>query len=319
MTPSSASGDAGSAAVGGTGEGNPRAPRRAVVTGGTDGIGRAAARGLAGLGWQVVLLARDAGRGAEAAGAIARETGNPAVGHVVGDLSRLASVRVAAAEIRRRTPRIDVLVNNAAATFSDFALTEDGIERTAATNHVGPFLLTALLLDAVRAAPAARIVNVASNGHRRTDLDLGAFTRGDDYFVLRAYDRSKLANVLFTVELAERLAGTTVTANCLHPGRIATRIGEKDGMRGFHRIAWRTISRLTGHGPQAGARPVIHLAASDEVAGANGRYFTGFSALANRPLARVREERMHPCVADAGLRRRLWSLSEDLAGIRFPA
>jgi len=125
--------------------------------------------------------------------------------------------------------------------------------------------------------------------------------------------------VLFTVELAERLRGGTVTANCLHPGRIATRIGEKDGMRGVHRLAWRAISRLTGRGADAGARPVVHLAVSDEVAGVSGRYFTGFSAFANRPLARVREERMHACVADRELRRRLWDLSEELSGERFPA
>lgn len=267
----------------------------------------------------MVVFARDPARGVATADAIARETGNPRVESVVGDLSRMSSVRKAAAEILRRAPRLDVLVNDAAATFSDFALTEDGIERTAATNHVGPFLLTGLLLGALRASPAARIVNVASNGHRRTDLDLAAFTRDDDYFVLRAYDRSKLANVLFTVELAERLRGTSVTANCLHPGRIATRIGEKDGMRGAHRFAWRAISRLTGHGPEAGARPVIHLAASEEVAGLSGRYFTGFTALANRPLARIREERMHACASDRDLRRRLWEVSEELSGARFPA
>jgi len=293
--------------------------RTVVVTGGTDGIGRAAARAVAGLGWRVILLARDPARGESVAGEISRETGNPRVETVAGDLSRMGSVRDAAAEIARRAPAIDVLVNGAAATFSDFGRTGDGIERTAATNHVGPFLLTALLLDRLRAAPAARIVNVASNGHRRTDLDLAAFTRGDDYFVLRAYDRSKLANVLFTVELAERLGGTTITANCLHPGRIATRIGEKGGMRASHRLAWRAISRLTGHSPEVGARPVVHLAASRELDGVTGRYFTGFTAVLNRPLAVVREERMHPCVADRDLRARLWQLSEELCGSRFPA
>ncbi|MFM7142185.1 MAG: SDR family NAD(P)-dependent oxidoreductase [Alphaproteobacteria bacterium] len=303
------------------GRGHPRIEpaRSALVSGATDGIGRATACALANLGWRVILLARDPGRGAATADEIARETGNPRVESVPCDLSRMASVRAAAAEIARRAPSLDVLVNNAAATFSDFGLTEDGIERTAATNHVGPFLLTGLLLESLRAAPAGRVVNVASNGHRRTDLDLAAFTRDDAYFVLRAYDRSKLANVLFTVELAERLRGGSVTANCLHPGRIATRIGEKDGMRGPHRLAWRAISRITGHGPEAGARPVIHLAVADEVAGVTGRYFTGFSALANRPLVHIREERMHACVADAGLRRRLWALSEELSGARFPA
>ncbi|MEY4949126.1 MAG: hypothetical protein RL698_1337 [Pseudomonadota bacterium] len=290
----------------------------AVVTGGNDGIGYATSRVLARLGWRVILVARDASRAADAVARLAAETGNREIEYVLADLSRQQSIREAADRILGRVDRLDVLINNAAATFSSFDLTEDGIERTIATNHFGYFLLTGMLLDPVRRAPAGRIVNVASNGHRRVAPDFESFTRDNGYFVLRAYDQSKLANVLFTVELAQRLRGTGVTVNCLHPGRIATRIGTKPSMSRFHALAWRALAAATGRSPEAGARPSVHLATAEEVRDVSGRYFTGFTPTLNLPVARIREERMNPAADDPAVRAELWRISEELSGFTFP-
>lgn len=289
-----------------------------VITGGNDGIGYATSVALARAGFRVVIVTRSRERAEDAVGRIRAETGNSRVEYVLADLSRQASVREAAAELHRRLDRLDVLVNNAGGTFSDFQRTEDGIERTIALNHIAYFLLTGLLLDLLERAPAARIVNVASSSHYQAkDPGFDSYTEDKGHFIMGAYARSKLANVMFTVELAERLKGTGITVNAVHPGTIATRIGSKDAMSAFHAFGWKVWSALTAHSVEEGARTSVYLASSDEVAGKTGGYWTAFSRLLNRRYPAPREEKYNPIAADPALRAKLWARSEELARFTY--
>jgi NAD(P)-dependent dehydrogenase (short-subunit alcohol dehydrogenase family) len=230
-----------------------------VITGATSGIGRIAAEALAAQGARIVLVARDEAR-AESVVARLREVA-PQVAHRahIGDLLSLADTKRVGDRIAAEESRIDVLINNAGNIFARRALTADGMERTFALNHMAYFLLTHQLRDRLVASAPARIVNTASAAHRGNVLDFGDLQMEKRYRPLTAYGRSKLANILFTRELARHLAGTGVTTNCLHPGFVATRFGQREG--GVF-AAMVSLSMVFASKPERGAKTIVHLAAS---------------------------------------------------------
>lgn len=275
--------------------------RTCLLTGATAGIGKETARGLARLGARLVLVARDPQRGAATAEWVKHESGNPDVSVLIADLSSQAAIRRLAAEFLEQHDRLHVLINNAGAIYTKREVTADGIERTLATNHLAYFLLTNLLVPALQAGAPSRVVNVASDSHRRGRIDFGdlQFERG--YSGYRAYARSKLCNVLFTYELSRRLEGGGVTANCLHPGVIATGWGRNDA--GLLGVLVRLGAPLLGR-PERGARTSIFLAADAGVAGVSGRYFE-----------RCRERPSSRASRDRETARRLWEESARLTGL----
>ena len=274
-----------------------------LVTGATGGIGAVAARRLAALGATVVGVGRDAARCEAAAAAIRAATGNPQVEFLCADLSSQAQVRTLAAAFCARHAQLHVLLNNAGAYHFQRGTTPDGIERTFALNHLGYFLLTLLLLDRLQASAPARIVNVASSAHRSANLDLADVELTVGYRGWTAYANSKLANLLFTFELAQRLAGTGVTATAVHPGWVATRFAENNmrGLLAMLRPFYRLYQRCTAIPPEQGADTLVWLASAPEVEGVSGKYF------------RDRLEREPTATAlDALLAQRLWELSERM-------
>ena len=277
-------------------------PLVCLVTGATGGIGLATAEELARRGAHVIMGARSRARGEAAREQVARATGSDRLELAVADLSVQAEVRRLAEETARAHSRLDVLVNNAGIIASRRHETEDGIERTWAVNHLAPFLLTNLLTDLLVASAPARVVTVASDAHAgaRLDLDDPQFTRRR-YGAMAVYGQSKLANILFTVELARRLRGRGVTANCLHPGVVATEFGSKSG--GLFAFGWWFV-RPFARSPERGARTSVYLATSPEVADVTGRYFVDSRPATPRPPA-----------MDADLARRLWDVSERMTGL----
>ncbi len=241
-----------------------------VITGATSGIGQIAAERLGSMGARIVLVARDKVRG-EIALARLRERA-PGVAHSIhyADLSRLAETKRVAAEIAAAESRIDVLLNNAGALFSSRQVTEDGLELTFAINHVAYFVLTHGLRNRLIASAPARVVNTASNAHKGARLDFDDLQSSKDYSGLKVYGRSKLCNILYTRELGRRLTGTGVSANCLHPGFVATRFGDQSG--GLLSYVVR-IGKTFAISPEKGADTVIYLATSPDVANVSGGYF----------------------------------------------
>ena len=279
--------------------------KRVLVTGATSGIGLEAARSLAGQGARVVLVGRDAAKTARCLDGVRAGAPGADVSSLLCDFSRQADVRRLADEVLRRYDRLDVLVNNAGTVFNKRTLTEEGIEATFAVNHLGYFLLTQLLLERMVASAPARIVNVASVGHRRGTMDFQDlfFERG--YFLMKAYGRSKLANIMYTRLLAEKLAGTGVTVNCLHPGAVDTAIWS--GAPAWMRPLIKVIGKFAFISAQEGGRRIVHLVASPDLSGTTGQYFEKDRAVDPAPLAR-----------DGALGRRLWQESERLTGYREP-
>ena len=273
-----------------------------VITGGTSGIGREAARQLAAQGASLVLVGRTAARCAASVAWLKERVPAAEVSTRVADLLRLAEMRRLAADLAASLPRIDVLVNNAGAIFDRHEQTGDGLERTFALNHMAYFVLTHALREPLIASAPARIVNTASNAHRGNALDFDdlQFQRG--FRGLTAYARSKLANILFTRELARRLAGTGVTANCLHPGFVSTGIGQRDG--GLFAIMVR-MSMLFARTPEQGASTIVYLATSPDVAGASGGYYVD-----------CRQAEPTRTAQDDATARRLWEESLRLAGLQ---
>jgi NAD(P)-dependent dehydrogenase (short-subunit alcohol dehydrogenase family) len=273
-----------------------------VITGANSGVGRATATAVAGLGARTVMTARSESRGLGALADVRRASGSDQVELVVFDLVDLASVREGAAELLDRCAHIDVLVNNAGLVLSERTETRDGFEATFAINHLGPFSLTRLLTERLIASAPSRVVNVASAAHRsaRRGLDFGDLQSVKHYRGMRAYARSKLANILFTNELARRLSGTGVTANSLHPGTVASGFARDDDASGLLAFGVKVIKPfiLT---PEKGARTSVYLTSSPEVADVSGKYFVKCRARA--PSAAAQDE------AAAAL---LWSISEEL-------
>lgn len=273
-----------------------------VITGATSGIGQVAAERLAALGARIVLVTRDPGRG-EAALARLHDRG-PGVAHRLhrADLSRLAEVKRAAAEIAAAEPRVDVLINNAGAMYGSRQVTGDGLELTFATNHVSYVVMTHGLRERLMAAAPARVVNTASNAHRRAVLDFEDLQSARGYRGFTVYGRSKLCNILYTRELARRWAGTGVTANCLHPGFVATRFGDESG--GLLSYGVRAAKMMFAISPEKGADTLVYLAASPDVAAVSGEYFEK-----RRPVVPSSEARDDPAA------RKLWRETARLAGI----
>ncbi len=279
-----------------------------VVTGATSGIGVETAVALGRAGARVLVTGRDRGRGEAAVQDIQRRSGASEVELVVFDLGDLSSVRAGAAEILARCPRIDVLVNNAGIVLSDRRVTPDGLEATFAVNHLGPFLLTELLLDGIKASAPARIVNVASTAHKgaRRGLDFDDLQSERSYRSLQVYAKSKLANILFTTELARRLAGTGVTVNSLHPGTVATGYGRDGDTKGVFAFGLKVIKPFI-LSPERGARTSVFLASAPDVADVTGAYFVRC-----KPATPTREARSSEAAA------RLWEASEKLVAERSP-
>jgi NAD(P)-dependent dehydrogenase (short-subunit alcohol dehydrogenase family) len=274
-----------------------------VITGATSGIGREAALQLARKGASLVLVGRDAQRADAAVLWLKQRIPDAGIAIRIADLSRLDETRRLAGDLIQTVGRIDVLINNAGALFDRHALTPDGFERTFALNHMAYFVLTNLLLDKLQEAAPARIVSVASAAHRGATLDFADFAgRGAAAKGWLAYRRSKLANILFTMELARRLAGSGVTANCLHPGFVASRFGDQNGI--VMRIGLGIAKRFSAITPEEGAKTITYLASAPEVAGVTGRYF-----------ADCREAQPSPAATDAAAARRLWEDSARLAGL----
>lgn len=240
-----------------------------AVTGGTGGIGRVTSRELARRGASVVMIGRTAERGREAEEEIRRAGPGGGV-FLAADLSSQAEIRRVCAEVRARHPAIDVLVNNAGSMFRRRRLSPDGIEMTFALNHLNYYLVTHELMPALRAAPSARIVNVASRAHEGVTLDFADLQGERRYKGLGAYRRSKLANLLFTYELARRLGHTPVSVNALHPGFVATDIGARSDP--LATLAWRIVSRFAIE-VEEGAKTSVFLASAPEVEGVSGQYF----------------------------------------------
>jgi retinol dehydrogenase 12 len=241
-----------------------------AITGATSGIGLVAAEALANVGARIVLVARDPVR-AEAALKRLRYAG-PGATHTVhyADLSRIPEMKRVASEIAAAEPRIDVLINNAGALFGSRQVTPDGLELTFATNHMAYFVVTLGLAERLQATPGARVVNTSSDAHKHRRLDFDDLQSTKHYRGFPVYGRSKLCNILFTRELARRWRDTGVTANCLHPGFVATRFG--DGSGGFfERVVG--VAKHFAISPAKGAETIIHLASSDAVANVSGAYF----------------------------------------------
>ncbi|MGH9455988.1 MAG: SDR family oxidoreductase, partial [Terriglobia bacterium] len=241
-----------------------------VITGATSGIGQVASEKLAAIGARMVLVARDKARG-EAAVARLREK-SPGVAHSIhyADLSLLAQMKRVAAEIAEAESRIDVLINNAGALFGSRHVTEDGLELTFALNHMAYFVLTQGLQERLLASAPARVVNTSSDAHKGARLDFDHLQSAKGYRGFKVYGRSKLCNILFTRELARRLAGTGVTANCLHPGFVDTRFGDQTG--GLVSYGLR-IGKVFAISPEKGAETIVYLASAPEVATVSGGYF----------------------------------------------
>lgn len=269
-----------------------------AATGATSGIGEKAVEALGRQGARIVFIARDRAR---ADATLARlDAVAPGLGHkaYIADLSLMREAKAVSAEIAAAEPRIDVLLNNAGAIFGDRQVTAEGLERTFALNHMSYFIVTAKLLGSLKEAPQGRVVSTASHAHRGAGLNFDDLQGVRGYSGWGAYQRSKLANILFTRELARRLAGERVTANCLHPGVVASRFADEAG--GWTAPAFSLLKRFA-ISPERGADTIVYLASSPEVSGVSGDYFAKRKITAYSGAAR-----------DTDAARRLWEISEGL-------
>ena len=271
-----------------------------LITGANSGIGFATARQLAQLGAAVVMVCRDPDCGSAARNEVAKVAIGPAPTLLIADLSSQAEIHALANTVRARYAWIDVLINNAGAIFAHRELSVDGIEKTFAINHLAPFLLTKLLFDLVRAAPAGRVITVASESHSGS-IDFDNLQGERHYDFLGAYNQSKLGNILFTYELARRVEKTDVAVNCLSPGPTLTRFG--DNMRGLPGFFPRLMKRIPFLfvNPEKGAGTAVYVASSAEIAGMSGRFFL-----------RCQETRTKSITYNADVAARLWNISEEL-------
>ena len=273
-----------------------------LITGGTSGIGEAAATALAEMGAKVVVTGRNREKGENAVEEIRCESGNEKVALMLADLAVQAEVRRLAEEFKERYDRLDVLINNAGLIQSRRTKTPDGIETTLAINHLAPFLLTNLLLDFLKKSTPSRIITVSSEAERWGKMDLDDLQSERRYRGFPVYGKTKLANIMFTYELAERLRGTGVTANCMHPGSVNTQFGKNNRSPGV--LLFRAFKPFM-RAPEQGADTLIYLAASPEVEGMTGKY------LSDRKVKASSDESY-----DESLRKKLWEASEELTGLR---
>src|SRR5436305_4033676 len=272
-----------------------------MVTGANSGIGKATALALAQMGATVVMVCRDRARGEEARSEITTKSRNNAVDLLLADLSSQESIRQLVEHFKQRYTQLHVLINNAGASFPGRRETVDGLEMTFAVNYLAPFLLTNLLLDMLTASAPARIVNVSSNSHAAGYIQIDDL-QSEHYRSMRVYGQSKLALVLFTYELARRLQGSGVTANCLHPGFVATHFGQRDAGTAF-RLLVKVIGSF-GTSPEEGAKTSIYLASSPKVEGVTGNYFV-----------KSIPKRSASISYDESLQRQLWEQSAKLVNV----
>jgi NAD(P)-dependent dehydrogenase (short-subunit alcohol dehydrogenase family) len=270
-----------------------------VVTGANDGIGKATALGLAKMSANVVMICRSRERGETAQAGIKRESGNNAVTLLIADLSSQAAIRRLATEFTAKYPALHVLINNAGIIPRNRTVTQDGFETQFAVNHLAYFLLTQLLLDTIKGSAPARIVNITSQAHQGATLDFDDLQSQHSYSRTRVYATTKLANILFTYELARRLEGTRVTANCVHPGGIATKL-----LSDYLPSPIRFMAGIVGKSPEKGAQTPIYLATSPEVEGVTGKYFVDRKAAPSSKSS-----------YDLELARRLWQESAKLTNL----
>ncbi len=273
-----------------------------LITGATSGIGKAAAAALAGQGYEMILSGRNPVKVTDTVKEIRGPNENEFVHGLVADFADLGQVRGLADQVKEQFPRLDILINNAGAYFNKRQRTSYGVEKTLLVNHLAPFLLTRLLLDHLRRSEAARIINVSSNAHENARLDLDDLNLDRFYFGFHAYGRSKLANILFTYELARRLQDERLTVNALHPGRVGTDIFKTDFSVFGGPLKW-MISRISLT-PEQGADNTVYLTYSSEVEGVTGKYFVRRRAVPSAPLS-----------YDLDLARQLWETSEKLTGL----
>ena len=274
-----------------------------LVTGANSGLGKALALAFARDGMHVGMLVRDQARGQKARDEIVAATGNRDIDLFVADLGSQQEVRHAAAEILDRFERINVLLNNAGTAYARRCMSPEGIERSLAVNHLGPFLLTGLLLDRIKSSAPARIVNVGTKMDTAMDFEDLDWTRRH-YRMMQAYGQSKLGNLHFTFELARRLEGTGVTVNCVFPGVFRSNLGGTDGAQG---VFWKAVDRLLGRAiptPEKAAERVLHAARSIDLADVTGQYLGDRRRI--KPPAQA---------LDRDANRRLWSISERLVGL----
>lgn len=279
--------------------------RIAVITGATSGIGRETALQLARKGFSIQLTGRDKAKCQEVLQEV--EQLFPGGGHqyFVSDFSDLGDVRMMSKVMLENLGHIDVLINNAGTTYSSKQLTPEGYEMTLVTNHLAHFILTLRLMPLILKGDKSRIVNVSSNSHYRGKLDLDDLHFSKRYFIMDAYANSKLANVLFSNELAARLAGKGVVSNALHPGVVKTDIGLKNA-NWLSSMVWKLFSGLGGISVAEGAKTSVYLASSPEVEGITGKYFDN-----------CRERRPSRLGRDAALAGKFWELSEEMTGEKW--
>jgi NAD(P)-dependent dehydrogenase (short-subunit alcohol dehydrogenase family) len=276
-----------------------------LITGGTSGIGKAAAVALAAMDANVVIVGRNSGRGEAAVEEIRARSRNEAVELLLADLSAQSEVRRLAEEFEGRHERLDVLANNAGLVQSKRTETPDGIETTLAINHLAPFLLTNLLLDRLKGSAPSRVITVSSEAQRWGKMAFEDMQSRRKYRGFPVYGMTKLANIMFTYELAERLNGTGVTATCLHPGSVGTNFGQNN--RGPMALFFRTFKPFM-RSSEKGADTLVWLASSPEVDGVSGKYYFGHKEIEAQKVA-----------YDPAARRRLWEISEELTGLKVAA
>lgn len=269
-----------------------------MVTGASAGMGKEAALELARMGATVVIVCRNKERGQIAQAEIQARSNNQKVDLILADLASQSSIREAAQQFKDKYQQLHVLVNNAGATFGKRRLNEDGLEMTFAVNHLAYFLLTNLLLDVIKTSAPARIINVSSDAHAWGYLNFDDLQNERGYGGLKVYGQSKLANVLFTYELARRLQGSGVTVNCLHPGAVASNFGQQDA--GLLGVGLKIVRPFL-ISPERGARTAVYLATSPEVEGVTGKYFVN-----------CKEHKSARASYDEITQKRLWEVSEQL-------
>jgi NAD(P)-dependent dehydrogenase (short-subunit alcohol dehydrogenase family) len=272
-----------------------------LITGGTSGIGWVTARELARMGAEVILAARNADRGRETVDQIRRLSNGAKVEFIPLDLSSWDDIRRFALEVHGRFPRLDVLINNAGTMLLQRRVNQAGLEMTFVVNHLGHFLLTHMLMELLRASESARVIVISSGSHWRARLDFDDLQNENGYSGMRVYGESKLANLLFTYELARRLEGESITANAMHPGFVRTNLGRDNGWL-LHKLI--RLVMLAAGTAEAGADTCIYLASSDEVEGVSGKYFKGRKAVRSSKASYNLEEA-----------RKLWEISEEILGL----
>jgi NAD(P)-dependent dehydrogenase (short-subunit alcohol dehydrogenase family) len=270
-----------------------------LITGGTEGIGKAAALELARRGATLTIVGRNREKTERVVGELKVAGGYDRVGLLIGDMGKISDVRAVAQEFAAKNDRLDVLINNAGAWFEKYLLTADGIEQTFALNHMGYFVLTTELLDLIRKTPGARVVSTSSAAYQMSRFDVHHVVKRSGSAGFPAYADSKMANILFTLELAKRLSGTSAVANCFHPGFTRTEFGWNNG--GIFKWGFELGQNLFARTAEKGAETLLWLAVHPDAAGFSGQYF--FDMRARRVRARGDDDE---------LARRLWDLSESL-------